>query len=84
MKLHSVGLRGTVNLMPNELSGGMARRVALARAIALNPMLTMYDGPFAGLDSISLNVIAQLIRRLNDALGVTSMPVRFHMESSPY
>ena len=59
MKLHAVGLRGTTQLMPNELSGGMARRVALARAIALDPMLAMYDEPFAGLDPISLNVIAQ-------------------------
>jgi phospholipid/cholesterol/gamma-HCH transport system ATP-binding protein len=69
MKLHAVGLRGTTGLMPSELSGGMARRVALARAIALDPMLAMYDEPFAGLDPISLNVIAELIRRLNDALG---------------
>jgi phospholipid/cholesterol/gamma-HCH transport system ATP-binding protein len=77
MKLHAVGLRGTTHLMPNELSGGMARRVALARAIALDPVLTMYDEPFAGLDPISLNVIAQLIRRLNDALGATSIVVTY-------
>jgi len=77
MKLHAVGLRGASQLMPNELSGGMARRVALARAIALDPVLTMYDEPFAGLDPISLNVIAQLIRRLNDALGATSIVVTY-------
>ncbi|MDD5250822.1 MAG: ABC transporter ATP-binding protein [Rhodocyclaceae bacterium] len=77
MKLQAVGLRGSSPLMPNELSGGMARRIALARAIALDPMLTMYDEPFAGLDPISLNVIAQLIRRLNDALGATSIVVTY-------
>ncbi len=82
MKLHAVGLRGTTALMPNELSGGMARRVALARAIAMDPMLTMYDEPFAGLDPISLNVIAQLIRRLNDALGVTSIVVTYDVSES--
>ncbi len=82
MKLHSVGLRGTIDLMPNELSGGMARRVALARAIALDPMLAMYDEPFAGLDPISLNVIAQLIRRLNDALGGTSIVVTYDVSES--
>jgi phospholipid/cholesterol/gamma-HCH transport system ATP-binding protein len=82
MKLHSVGLRGTTRLMPNELSGGMARRVALARAIALDPMLTMYDEPFAGLDPISLNVIAQLIRRLNDALRATSIVVTYDVSES--
>ena len=75
MKLHAVGLRGAAQLMPSELSGGMARRVALARAIALDPMLVMYDEPFAGLDPISLGVVGQLIRRLNDALGVTSVVV---------
>jgi phospholipid/cholesterol/gamma-HCH transport system ATP-binding protein len=75
MKLHAVGLRGTAQLKPAELSGGMARRVALARAIALDPMLVMYDEPFAGLDPISLGVVGQLIRRLNDALGVTSVVV---------
>ena len=77
MKLHAVGLRGAHKLMPNELSGGMQRRVALARAIALDPMLVMYDEPFAGLDPISLNVIANLIRRLNDALGLTSIVVTY-------
>jgi phospholipid/cholesterol/gamma-HCH transport system ATP-binding protein len=75
MKLHSVGLRGAAQLMPAELSGGMARRVALARAIALDPMLVLYDEPFAGLDPISLGVIGQLIRKLNDALGITSVVV---------
>jgi phospholipid/cholesterol/gamma-HCH transport system ATP-binding protein len=75
MKLHAVGLRGAARLMPSELSGGMARRVALARAIALDPMLIMYDEPFTGLDPISLGVISNLIRRLNDALGATSLVV---------
>jgi phospholipid/cholesterol/gamma-HCH transport system ATP-binding protein len=75
MKLHAVGLRGAAHLMPSELSGGMARRVALARAIALDPMLVMYDEPFAGLDPISLGVVGQLIRRLNDALSITSVLV---------
>jgi phospholipid/cholesterol/gamma-HCH transport system ATP-binding protein len=82
MKLHSVGLRGAHGLMPNELSGGMSRRVALARAIALDPTLIMYDEPFAGLDPISLNVIANLIRRLNDALGVTSIVVTYDIFES--
>jgi phospholipid/cholesterol/gamma-HCH transport system ATP-binding protein len=75
MKLDAVGLRGAAELMPSELSGGMARRVALARAIALDPMLVMYDEPFAGLDPISLGVVGQLIRKLNDALGTTSVLV---------
>src|SRR5213079_613548 len=75
MKLNAVGLRGASELGPNELSGGMARRVALARAIALDPMLVMYDEPFAGLDPISLGVVGQLIRRLNDALSITSILV---------
>jgi phospholipid/cholesterol/gamma-HCH transport system ATP-binding protein len=75
MKLHAVGLRGAARLMPSELSGGMARRVALARAVALDPMLVMYDEPFAGLDPISLGVVGQLIRRLSDALGITSLVV---------
>ena len=82
MKLHAVGLRNARDLMPNELSGGMMRRVALARAIALDPMLIMYDEPFAGLDPISLNVIANLIRRLNDALGVTSIVVTYDVVES--
>ncbi|MEZ5658946.1 MAG: ABC transporter ATP-binding protein [Burkholderiaceae bacterium] len=75
MKLQSVGLRGAASLFPSEISGGMARRVALARAIALDPPLLLYDEPFAGLDPISLGTIAQLIRRLNDALGATSIIV---------
>jgi phospholipid/cholesterol/gamma-HCH transport system ATP-binding protein len=75
MKLDAVGLRGAAGLTPAEVFGGMARRVALARAIALDPPLLMYDEPFAGLDPISLGTIAQLIRRLNDALGATSIVV---------
>ncbi|HJV25351.1 MAG TPA: ABC transporter ATP-binding protein [Aromatoleum sp.] len=75
MKLNAVGLRGAAKLKPSELSGGMARRVALARAVALDPMLIMYDEPFAGLDPISLGVIGQLIRRLNDALGASTIMV---------
>jgi phospholipid/cholesterol/gamma-HCH transport system ATP-binding protein len=75
MKLHAVGLRGAAPLRPAELSGGMARRVALARAVALDPMLVLYDEPFAGLDPISLGVVGQLIRQLNDALGSTSIVV---------
>ena len=82
MKLHAVGLRGAHNLMPSELSGGMARRVALARSIALDPMLIMYDEPFAGLDPISLGVIGNLIRRLTDALGVTSIVVTHDVQES--
>jgi len=82
MKLQTVGLRGAMDLMPNELSGGMARRVALARAISLDPALAMYDEPFAGLDPISLNQIAGLIRSLNDALGVTSIVVTYDMSES--
>ena len=75
MKLGAVGLRGARDLMPSEISGGMARRVALARAIALDPELVMYDEPFAGLDPISLGTAARLIRQLNDALGITSIVV---------
>ena len=74
-RLEMVGLRGACELMPAELSGGMARRVALARAIALDPDLIMYDEPFVGLDPISLGVIVELIRRLNDAMGITSVIV---------
>jgi phospholipid/cholesterol/gamma-HCH transport system ATP-binding protein len=77
MKLAAVGLRGAAQLMPAELSGGMARRIGLARAIALDPMLIMYDEPFSGLDPISCNVIGNLIRRLNDALGATSIVVSY-------
>ena len=75
MKLEAVGLRGARGLMPSELSGGMARRVALARAIALDPMMIMYDEPFTGQDPISMGVLVKLIRRLNDALGMTSIVV---------
>ena len=75
MKLEAVGLRGAAGLMPSELSGGMARRVALARAIALDPQLMLYDEPFTGLDPISLGVIARLVRTLNDSLGQTSIIV---------
>jgi phospholipid/cholesterol/gamma-HCH transport system ATP-binding protein len=75
MKLEAVGLRGAKNLQPNELSGGMARRVALARAIALDPDLILYDEPFAGQDPISMGVIVRLIRSLSDALGLTSVVV---------
>ncbi len=82
MKLHAVGLRGAHRLMPSELSGGMARRVALARAIALDPMLIMYDEPFTGLDPISLGVIRNLIRRLNDALGATSIVVTHDVQEA--
>ena len=74
-KLHAVGLRGAWRMMPSELSGGMARRVALARAIAMDPDLILYDEPFVGLDPISMGVIVRLIRRMNDALGLTSIVV---------
>jgi len=82
MKLNAVGLRGARNLMPSEVSGGMARRVALARAIALDPELVMYDEPFAGLDPISLGTAAQLIRRLNDAMGLTSIVVSHDIDET--
>lgn len=82
MKLHSVGLRGAAALMPSELSGGMARRIALARAVALDPTLVMYDEPFAGLDPISLGVIGNLIRRLTDTLGITSILVTHDVQES--
>ncbi len=75
MKLQAVGLRGAAQLMPAELSGGMARRVALARAIALDPSLVLYDEPFTGQDPISMGVLVKLIRELNDALGLTSIVV---------
>lgn len=75
MKLQAVGLRGAVNLMPSELSGGMSRRVALARAIALDPMMVMYDEPFSGQDPLSLGVLLKLIKTLNDALSLTSLIV---------
>ena len=82
MKLNAVGLRGAHQLMPAELSGGMARRVALARAIALDPMLIMYDEPFAGLDPISLSIVGELIRKLNDALGASSIVVTHDVQES--
>ena len=82
MKLNAVGLRGAQRLMPGELSGGMARRVALARAIALDPPLIIYDEPFAGLDPITLNVICHLIRTLNDALGATSVVVTYDVHEA--
>jgi len=82
MKLHAVGLRGAHSLMPGELSGGMERRVALARAVAIDPKLVIYDEPFAGLDPISLNVIANLIKRQNDALGTTSVVVTYDVSES--
>ena len=82
MKLNAVGLRGAAERMPSELSGGMARRVALARAIALDPMLVMYDEPFAGLDPISLGVTGNLIRRLTDTLGLTSLVVTHDVQES--
>jgi len=82
MKLDAVGLRGARDMMPGDLSGGMTRRVALARAIAADPLLAMYDEPFAGLDPISLNVIATLIRKLNDALGLTSIIVTYDVSES--
>lgn len=82
MKLHAVGLRNAHKLMPSELSGGMARRVALARAIATDPALIIYDEPFAGLDPISLGTIANLIKKLNDAIGVTSIVVTYDLSES--
>jgi len=82
MKLNAVGLRGARDLMPSQVSGGMARRVALARAMALDPELVMYDEPFAGLDPISLGTAAQLIRRLNDTLGITSIVVSHDLEET--
>ncbi|RLA20628.1 MAG: phospholipid ABC transporter ATP-binding protein MlaF [Gammaproteobacteria bacterium] len=82
MKLQAVGLRGARDLMPNELSGGMARRVALARAIALDPMMIMYDEPFTGQDPISMGVLVQLIRLLNDALGLTSIIVSHDVQEA--
>jgi phospholipid/cholesterol/gamma-HCH transport system ATP-binding protein len=77
MKLNAVGLRGAASLMPAELSGGMARRVGLARAIAMDPSLMMYDEPFSGLDPISCSVVGNLIRKLSDALGLTSIIVSY-------
>lgn len=74
-KLHAVGLRGAADMMPQELSGGMARRVALARAMVMDPDIVIYDEPFVGLDPISMGVIVRLVRRMNDALGITSILV---------
>jgi phospholipid/cholesterol/gamma-HCH transport system ATP-binding protein len=82
MKLHAVGLRGARDMMPNDLSGGMTRRVALARAIATDPKLMMYDEPFAGLDPISLTHIVNLIRTLNEALGLTSIVVSYDVSEA--
>lgn len=82
MKLEAVGLRGAATLMPTDLSGGMAKRVALARAVTLDPMLVLYDEPFAGLDPISLGVTGNLIRHLNDSLGSTSIMVTHDVEES--
>ena len=82
MKLNAVGLRGARDLMPSQISGGMARRVALARAIALDPELVMYDEPFSGLDPISLGTAARLIRQLNDSMGLTSIFVSHELEET--
>jgi phospholipid/cholesterol/gamma-HCH transport system ATP-binding protein len=82
MKLHAVGLRGARDMMPGDLSGGMTRRVALARAVATDPKLMMYDEPFAGLDPISLNQIVELIRSLNHALGLTSIVVTYDVHEA--
>lgn len=79
-KLHAVGLRGAAEMMPTELSGGMARRVALARAMVMDPDIVIYDEPFVGLDPISLGVIVRLVRRMNDALGITSIVVSHDIE----
>lgn len=82
MKLHAVGLRGARDMLPGNLSGGMTRRVALARAIATDPKLMMYDEPFAGLDPISLNQIATLIRELNGSLGLSSIVVTYNVKEA--
>jgi phospholipid/cholesterol/gamma-HCH transport system ATP-binding protein len=82
LKLNAVGLRGARDLMPSEVSGGMARRVALARAIALDPELVMYDEPFSGLDPIALGTAARLIRQLNDAMGLTSIVVSHDLDET--
>ena len=79
-KLHAVGLRGAADMLPAQLSGGMARRVALARAMVMDPEILIYDEPFVGLDPISLGVIVRLVRRLNDALGITSILVSHDVE----
>ena len=82
MKLHAVGLRGARDLMPSDLSGGMTRRVALARAIALDPDLVIYDEPFSGLDPISLHTVSELIRQLNNSLGLSSLFVSHEIEQT--
>jgi phospholipid/cholesterol/gamma-HCH transport system ATP-binding protein len=82
LKLNAVGLRGVASRMPNELSGGQARRVALARAIALDPHLILYDEPFTGLDPISMTIAGKLIRQLNDALGASSVIVTHDVHES--
>jgi phospholipid/cholesterol/gamma-HCH transport system ATP-binding protein len=82
MKLEAVGLRGAARLMPSQLSGGMARRAALARAIALDPGMVMYDEPFTGQDPISMGVLVKLIRELNDALGLTSIVVSHDVQET--
>ena len=82
MKLNAVGLRGSRDMMPGEVSGGMARRIALARAIALDPELVMYDEPFSGLDPISTGTSARLIRQLNDSMGLTSIFVSHELEQT--
>jgi phospholipid/cholesterol/gamma-HCH transport system ATP-binding protein len=82
LKLEAVGLRGAAHLMPTELSGGMGRRVALARSIALDPQLILYDEPFTGLDPISFGVIVRLIRQLNDSLGATSIIVTHDVQEA--
>jgi phospholipid/cholesterol/gamma-HCH transport system ATP-binding protein len=74
-KLHAVGLRGAADMMPSQLSGGMSRRVALARAIVMDPDILIYDEPFVGLDPISMGVIVRLVRQMNDALGISSIIV---------
>ena len=81
-RLNAVGLRGSRDMMPSEVSGGMARRIALARAIALDPELVMYDEPFSGLDPISLGTAARLIRQLNDSMGLTSIFVSHELEQT--
>jgi len=79
-KLHAVGLRGAADMLPAQLSGGMARRIALARAMVMDPEILIYDEPFVGLDPISLGVIVRLVRRLNDVLGITSIVVSHDVE----
>lgn len=82
MKLEAVGLRGVAHFMPEQLSGGMARRVALARTIALDPLLMMYDEPFTGQDPISMGVLVRLIKRLNELLGITTIIVSHDVEET--